>query len=589
MIKLARKLLYNSRLNRKFLIVYICCVIIPLVATDSLIFYGLLTAEANNRENERVNEAIAYQNIIISAMEYDSIIARAASKNSSLNEFLDRRYPRPIDFYDAYSNYISSSFFNTLSGLKSDNITVYADNPTLRNGGFFQQLSKAENSQWYKRYLESGKEETLLVFYDDNDNIRRDKRKKIIYVKRLTDYETESKTSKIITIENDYYRMAQSLKDLSAVCPMYICVDDFCVFSSEGDNIPYSEVVERYTNETRYLTERSFTYRGTEFKIYIFSDDYNLYTVIKERIWIILLLLVFTILFPILIMKVIERSITGRISVLKSAFDGDESGSFKPINSIVGSDEIASLMENYNRIVSINNHLIQTVYKDRLREQESDIARKNAELLALQSQINPHFLFNALESIRMHSVLKGEDETAAMVEKLAVMERQNVEWEHDSVTIKKEMEFVRAYLALQNYRFGERLSFDIDIDEGCENILIPKLTLTTFVENACVHGIESKSSQGWIFVRVYKNADNLCIEIEDTGDGMEENEVEALSRSINSIDIETIKTKKRVGILNACLRIKMMFDNAVRFVIESEKGIGFSVVIYIALDKINEQ
>ncbi|MCQ2482962.1 MAG: histidine kinase [Clostridia bacterium] len=246
-------------------------------------------------------------------------------------------------------------------------------------------------------------------------------------------------------------------------------------------------------------------------------------------------------------------------------------------------------MENYNRIVSINNHLIQTVYKDRLREQESDIARKNAELLALQSQINPHFLFNALESIRMHSVLKGEDETAAMVEKLAVMERQNVEWEHDSVTIKKEMEFVRAYLALQNYRFGERLSFDIDIDGDCENILIPKLTLTTFVENACVHGIESKSSQGWIFVRVYKNADSLCIEIEDTGDGMDENEVEALSESINSIDIETIKTKKRVGILNACLRIKMMFDNAVKFVLESEKGIGFSVVIYISLEKINEQ
>ncbi|MCQ2482963.1 MAG: hypothetical protein MJ153_05720 [Clostridia bacterium] len=317
MIKLAKKILYNARLNRKFLIVYICCVIIPLVATDSLIFYGLLTAEANNRENERVNEAIAYQNIIISAMEYDSVIARAASKNSSLNEFLEKRYSQPLDFFSAYSDYIMTSFFNTLSGLKSDNIIVYADNPTLLSGGFFHKLSEAENAEWYKRFLKSGKEETLLVFYDNNDNIRRDKRKKIIYVKALTDFDYESTTRKVITIENDYYHLAQSLKDLSAVCPMYICVDDFCVFSSEGDNISYSEVAERCANETRYMTERSFTYRGTEFKIYVFSDNFNLYTIIKDRIWIILLLLVFTILFPILIMKVIERSITGRISVLK--------------------------------------------------------------------------------------------------------------------------------------------------------------------------------------------------------------------------------------------------------------------------------
>lgn len=102
------------------------------------------------------------------------------------------------------------------------------------------------------------------------------------------------------------------------------------------------------------------------------------------------------------------------------------------------------------------NELIQTVYKNKLVEQEMLVSRKNAELLALHSQINPHFLFNALESIRMHSILKNENETADMVEKLAVMQRQYVEWGEDSVTIEQEVEFVKAYLALQKYRFGER-------------------------------------------------------------------------------------------------------------------------------------
>ena len=232
--------------------------------------------------------------------------------------------------------------------------------------------------------------------------------------------------------------------------------------------------------------------------------------------------------------------------------------------------------------------LAVNAYKDKLREQEIDIARKNAELLALQSQINPHFLFNALESIRMHSILKGETETAEMVQRLAVMQRQNVEWHEDAVTIEEEEEFIDAYLQLQSYRFGDRISFDIDISEDCKRILIPKLTLVTFVENACVHGIESKSSQGWIFVRVYNSDDQVVIEVEDTGDGMDEEEAELLQQRMNNVTIDTIKKAKHVGILNACLRIKMMFKDKARFSIESEKGIGMSVIIMIPSDMITK-
>ncbi|MBQ1246635.1 MAG: histidine kinase, partial [Clostridiales bacterium] len=307
---------------------------------------------------------------------------------------------------------------------------------------------------------------------------------------------------------------------------------------------------------------------------------------LKNNLPALLIIVVFTLLFPILIMKMLERSITSRISILEKAFGEGGNEIFQPIKEITGTDEISSLMHNYNRIVDINNELTNTIYKDKLREQESDLARKNAELLALQSQINPHFLFNALESIRMHSILKGETETAEMVQRLAVMQRQNVEWHEDAVTIEEEEEFINAYLQLQSYRFGDRISFNIDINEECKKILIPKLTLVTFVENACVHGIESKSSQGWIFVRVYKNDDQLVIEVEDTGDGMDEKEVELLQQNMNNVTIDTIKKAKHVGILNACLRIKMMFKDQAKFTIESEKGIGMSVIIMIPSDMI---
>ena len=289
---------------------------------------------------------------------------------------------------------------------------------------------------------------------------------------------------------------------------------------------------------------------------------------------------------PQILVTLINHSITTRIRELGEALESVNDEKLMPIEKIRGRDEIGNLMRNYNRMVARLNDLIQAVYKDKLREQEMDIARQKAELLALQSQINPHFMFNALESIRMHSILKKEYETADMVGKLATMERQNVEWNEDSIEIQKEMEFVKAYLGLQKYRFGDRLSYHLEIDKECKDLKIPRLTIVTFVENACIHGIESKITPGWIFVRVYREQENLYIEIEDTGNSMDEHEMRLLREKMNHASIELLKKQGRVGIVNACLRLKMITNYKVTFLLEGEKGIGTMVQIIIPLDSL---
>jgi len=161
------------------------------------------------------------------------------------------------------------------------------------------------------------------------------------------------------------------------------------------------------------------------------------------------------------------------------------------------------------------------------------------------------------------------------------MQRQYVEWGNDSVSIFQEIEFVKAYLALQKYRFGERLNYDIEVDRECENFKIPKLTIVTFVENACVHGIESKSSPGWIFVRIGRQGEGLEIEIEDTGSGMAEAKLTELQNNMCNADIEMLKGGGRVGIINACVRLKMVTENRVEFRVEGEEGVGTTVTIRI--------
>lgn len=185
----------------------------------------------------------------------------------------------------------------------------------------------------------------------------------------------------------------------------------------------------------------------------------------------------------------------------------------------------------------------------------------------------------------MHSLLKKEYETADMVEKLALMQRQYVEWGNDIVGIRREMEFVKAYLGLQKYRFGERLNYSLEVEEDCLDIEIPKLTVVTFVENACVHGIEAKTAPGWIFVRIYQKQKDLYLEVEDTGCGMDAEKMLELKEHMQNANIDMLKGEGRVGIINACLRLKMIFGEQVAFDLEGEQGAGTTVSIRMPLER----
>lgn len=573
------RVLNRLKLSRKFMIVYIFCVFLPLVITDSIIVYSVYEAEVNEYQYDMAYVASLYKNSLFNMLESNRMYINSINMNSRINAFLNEEYASPYEYYDEYYQMINGSFLSSLSGLTTDHICVYADNDTILDGDFFKKMSNCKDTAWYRMYIENNEEEGMYICYDEEQigNSISQKRK-IYYVKKMNYF--KNGCEKIVVIQNDPSTFQRKMKELGNRYPMYIRLGNYVVFTNMGDNIVYEEDIPRL-GEKSYKTIVSL--KGLNLDLILYNDRSVASSVLQDYHVIIITMILFTIVIPLFTLALINKSIITRILKLEQAFGEDEDNVFHHIEDIDGTDEIANLMRKYNSMVDLTNNLVTTVYKDRLKEQENDLARKNAELLALQSQINPHFLFNALESIRMHSLLKGETETSVMVGKLALMQRQNVEWGQDFVTVKKEMESIEAYLYLQNYRFGERLKFELDVTEDCENYLIPKLTVVTFVENACVHGIESKPTQGWIFVRAYKNDAYLSIEVEDTGGGMTEEEVKDMEEKIKNVSLDSIKGKKHVGILNACLRLKMITSNTVEFFIDSEEGIGMSVEIRIPL------
>lgn len=579
------RLLDDYKLKKKLLILYICCVLIPLVATDSIVLYIVVHSERVENQHVMENDASAVQYSLSNIIEHASGTAKNIYMNEYVEEFLNTEYETAMDYVVAYHTFMKNSLFDSSIGLDNSQITIYADNETIVNGGEFGRLSSIRETEWYQYLQQSGQDFVLYFYYDDSKSPAVDAKRKLCFVRKMNFFGTGS-CEKVVRVEMDYSNLVRVLNNMNYESRVYICQDGKILLSNDG----YSNVGQDFLTFDKYDEvgyEKEISYYGTTWQLYILKGENSVMASIGENMPLILLLLLSNAVLPWILMSQINRSITMRMQELSRAFESVDKDRLMELPIARGKDEIGSLMQNYNRMVRRTNELIQTVYKERLREQEMDIARQNAELLALHSQINPHFLFNALESIRMHSILKQEYETADMVEKLAIMERQNVDWGNDTVEIKREIEFVEAYLGLQKYRFGERLSYELDIDDSCRELRIPKLTVVTFVENACVHGIESKTAPGWIFVRIFKETQMLCIEVEDTGDGLDEEQLATLRERMQEASIERLKEKGRVGMLNACLRLKMMTENKTQFVIESEKGVGTMVQIRIPLEKLS--
>lgn len=579
----------DFNIKKKLIIIYVFCVILPLVLTDSIILYILYDGEKKEQlyQFENITDAVRY------GLEYT--FEEAVNEmndiyvDKDINDFLNEEYENGYEFYAASVELSKKSTLNLLKGYDISNVVIYADNDTIVNGGHFYRLSEVEDAEWYQTYIDADRNLTFSLYYIGKSDMSALSMRRISLVRHL-DYFKKEGCEKVLRVDLDYNKVARKLMLANYGYGIYVCQGDRIIFSNEGHSSSHEDF-HKLTGKEPVAYKRSFHMYGQDIDILVMKPQSSVIRQLEKHMPLIIFLVVMNLFLPVVMVFTVNKSFTQRLWELGAAFDQAQGGSLQGIENVRGKDEIGVLMQNYNRMVKRMNDLIQRVYKDRLERQEIDLARQNAELLALHSQINPHFLFNILESIRMRSVLQGEEVTAHMIEKLAILERQNINWASDNIKLVEEMSFVEAYLELQQYRFSSRLHYEIDLPEACADYYIPKLTLTTFVENACVHGMEKKASACWIYVRVYLKGTLLCIEIEDTGDGMEEEAVAKINESMRDCTIEDIKQNAHIGIINACLRLKMISRGNVEFYLESEKGIGTFMTIRVESEylKMKEQ
>ena len=276
------------------------------------------------------------------------------------------------------------------------------------------------------------------------------------------------------------------------------------------------------------------------------------------------------ILAVLLMSNILSREITKPLRSLTESMSRVEKGEFDKANvDVTMENEIGSLGKSYNLITErIHTLMEQNVYEQKQK-------RKN-ELKALQAQINPHFLYNTLDSIIWMSEAGQNDEVVEMTSALAKLLRQSISNDHEQVELSQEMEYVRNYLTIQKMRYQDKLEYSIQIQPVVRHVKIVKLVLQPIVENAIYHGIKYKNSKGTLKISAYPEGKDVCISVEDDGIGMDE-------ETLNNIFDGSKKNYKQngVGVSNVQKRLKLYYGERYGVSYESKTGIGTRAIIRI--------
>ncbi|MNQ94008.1 Sensor histidine kinase YpdA [compost metagenome] len=265
-----------------------------------------------------------------------------------------------------------------------------------------------------------------------------------------------------------------------------------------------------------------------DWRIVLVSDGHVLDAVRKSKQFVVYLALINLVL-PTLVIVWISSSLHTRLVRILVHMKKVKNQHFDLINEPETKDEIGQLVREFNRMTVQIKSLIDDVYIADIQKKDLELKQRQSQLHALQSQINPHFLFNALETIRMRSLIKQENETAKIIKNMAKMFRRSLEWGGEWVTFRDELDLILCFLEIQKYRFGDKLSYRFEVDESVYSCKIPKMTLLPFIENASLHGIEPLQGHGTIELKATRTGDQVYFTIADTGIGMSKEKVDLLN------------------------------------------------------------
>ncbi|MEK5038211.1 cache domain-containing sensor histidine kinase [Sporosarcina sp. FSL K6-3457] len=278
---------------------------------------------------------------------------------------------------------------------------------------------------------------------------------------------------------------------------------------------------------------------------------------------------------------ILIRELTKPVTKLSFVTKSVEQGHLDVRANISGNSDLAKLANSFDHMLDRIEEMIEQV-KDREEE------KRMAELEMLQAQINPHFLFNVLNSIRLKIRLSGDKDSAQLIYSLSALLRMTINRNNAFIPLSEELTIVRHYLQLMNFRHQDDFKLEFITNREVEQIEIPRFFLQPIVENAFIHGY-NQGNGTIVIVAALKDNNLLELSVTDDGSGMDETTLQSLKREVfapkNQEKIKNTRSFNGIGVQNVFQRMQMIYGDDFKLEIESMVGVGTTFTFYIPIEK----
>ncbi|MFZ5968490.1 MAG: sensor histidine kinase [Bacillota bacterium] len=427
-----------------------------------------------------------------------------------------------------------------------------------------------------EKYLSSKSSESILNYYTIYNKLQ----EKSMQISRDAVYDMER----------------LMLKDIAFMIDDLLKETDYAVRAKRGRIS--SEYIAHFTRSNE-VSEFIKFYINNLLNDKLQSGSYKYEAIMKNMTFISylnLLVIIASVVFNIFLAILFTYRLTRPIINLSHAAERISEGDFdiEPV-LIETDDEINVLAKAFNKmVVNIRSYIDeikkQAEVENRLKEQEMQNLKmksllKDAELKSLQSQINPHFLFNTLNAASQLSMMEGADKTSEFIENIAELFRYNLKKIDQAVTLGEEIKYVKNYMYILKTRFGNRIEFYTDIDENVLDVKMPCTIIQPIVENAFIHGLEDLEKNGEIHLNVKAFHDKIHIDIIDNGVGMDEKSVHGILMPGNDEDTSN-RHVSGIGMHNVIDRLRLFYNvTEIQDVIKIESKVGFGTKVTLIIPK----
>jgi two-component sensor kinase yesM len=459
-----------------------------------------------------------------------------------------------------------------------NNIFMVCDKGNYTSSNYFDSDMLIEKS-WYKEALIEEKNTVTTIPHNaDYQSIYGDGPVVISVVKKVISPRDAKTIIGVIMLDIDYSTLVNELKSSEFDDKNLILLrneDNGMIANSYS--LDFSKA-EEYRGKMELTKKSISTYKYETkkygWKVEVIVSKASLYSKFGSVLNTFVLIVIITVVFSIVLSYILAKKITKPINQLVLRMQDLSKGDFNARVDEVENRDIQVLSDGFNKM---SYHIKQLM--DNLRKKDYESA--NARFLALQAQINPHFLYNTLETIRSIAIRNQVESIADMAKSMADIFRYSVDSTKEEVILKDELKHVKNYINIQKIRYKERLNVEFNIDESLLNYKIIKLVIQPLVENAIYHGIDMKKEAGKLCIECSKFEDKVLISVSDNGIGIKKQDLEELRKNLeNSIDR---KINKSIGLINVNSRLKLYYGENCSLSIESDYDIGTKVYFKIPI------